>query len=304
MMKPSLVLALILSAGCAHVQAASGPPTPVVIAPGVLTVQADSAEDAGAQARVVLAARAALPALLRFGRPGTPVTILVLPSHEALEEAIHRPSFRWLRAWARYDVVYLQSPRTWGLFAGGEGQLTEMLTHELTHCAMFQAAGLPDNWTQKGIPLWFREGMASWAAGQEGRRWSRARLATELRDRPGIDPILQSEALYRSEPSLVYSTAHWAFVGLLDRVGTKGIEALLADMKAGGSFRTAFAQALGLSVELFERELLVELRGEGTLRHRSAAPILNSWERAAADGWRWGFWDARSEGRRPAGRRS
>jgi hypothetical protein len=201
---------------------------------------------------VATAAARALPALLRWGPLTRPVTVVVLPSHEALERQVHRPGYGWLRAWARYDVVYLQSPRTWGWFQGTPSQLAETLTHELTHCATFQATGGPDDWIGRDIPLWFREGMASWAADQGWRRWSRQRLANALRERPKLDPLEEAEALYRDQPELVYSAAHWAFVYLWRRFGEAKVRELLGAMKGGAAFPVAFHRALGVSLADFE----------------------------------------------------
>ena len=50
------------------------------------------------------------------------------------------------------------------------GQVAELLTHELTHCLMYQRSATADSWPYKGIPLWFREGMASVTAHQGYRR--------------------------------------------------------------------------------------------------------------------------------------
>ncbi len=258
-----LALSCLLLAGCETLGPL--PPAPVEVAPGLLEVRGESGTDADAVAEIAAAARAALPALGRWGPPSHEVTIDVLPDHGALERAIRRPGWPWLRAWARYDVVYVQSPRTWGLFAGGAASLRDLLTHELTHCAMFQAAAGPDDWTSRRIPLWFREGMASWAAKQGDRRFTRHELAEILR-RPGgaeLHPLRDGEALSLRRPALAYSAAHWAFLALIARFGEPGVRRVLDAMRSGLTFRAAFERALGLSEDDFARAFRADLLRQG-----------------------------------------
>jgi hypothetical protein len=93
--------------------------------------------EAGAARRVADALAQAIPRAERWGRLRAPVTIVVHPSHEALEAAVHREGYRWLRAWARFDSIDLQSPRTWNLLIPpSDRDLEELLAHELTHCVM------------------------------------------------------------------------------------------------------------------------------------------------------------------------
>ena len=60
--------------------------------------------------------------------------------------------------------------------------LNELLTHELTHCVMYQRAGTDLNWSLKGIPLWFREGMASVTAGMA--TWCQPSTVSRPEDQP------------------------------------------------------------------------------------------------------------------------
>lgn len=250
------VLALSLAA-CAH---APPPRGSIEVAPGVLLVRCEDGVCARDCAEVEEAARRALPALRRWGSLAAAVEIEVLPTHEALEEAIRRPGWSWLRAWARYDDVFLQAPGSWGTFQGRIASLSTLLSHELTHCAMFQAAAGPADWTSRRIPLWFREGMASWAAGQERRRLARSALAPPLAQDTSLDPFADGEALSRSDPGLVYSAAHWAFVDLVARFGEAGVRRVLAAMKSGLDFPAAFGAALGISPADFTEDELRRLR--------------------------------------------
>ena len=96
-------------------------------------------EDVARQVRSAL--RAAVPVAERWGALPALVTITIHPTHEALEQAARRPGRAWLRAWARRESIELQSPRTWSRGSASEADLAELLSHELTHCAMYQALG-------------------------------------------------------------------------------------------------------------------------------------------------------------------
>ncbi len=106
---------------------------------------------------------------IRWDGPRANFEIVIHESHEALEKAVNRLGYPWLRAWTRYDVIHIQSPRTWGLPEWRE-PFRELMLHELFHLVMYQAVGTPSNWTTRVLPLWYREGMASSASGQSYRR--------------------------------------------------------------------------------------------------------------------------------------
>ena len=118
-------------------------------------------KDTSAAGMVRLAVERALPKLARWGAFDDSVTIVIHPNHAALERAANRSGYDFLRAWARYEQIELQSPRTWTLLGASQSQVDELLLHELTHSLMYQVASDMMGWTRKGIPLWFREGMAS-----------------------------------------------------------------------------------------------------------------------------------------------
>ena len=169
--------ALATAMGCALAACAphvpdEAPALSDTIVVGESTVRLEyQARDAAAARRVAEALVKALPCAERWGQLRVPVTVVLHPSHAALEEAVHRDGFAWLRAWARFDTIDLQSPRTWNLiFPPTLAEIEELLAHELTHCVMYQRAGTASSWPYKGIPLWFREGMASVTAGQGYKR--------------------------------------------------------------------------------------------------------------------------------------
>jgi hypothetical protein len=220
-----------------------------------LTFHAQDRDDAE---RVREAAERALPAVQRWGALRDPVSIDLAPDHTALEEAADRDGHPWLRAWARYDTITVQSPSTWmPLIAPTQRDVDELLLHELTHCAMYQSAASRTEWRRKGIPLWFREGMASVTA-EQGYRWATLEELAALYDR-GLDPLQQRE----DDPHPVYGAAHHAFAFLIKRYGEDAVRTTLQAMKAGAIFPDALTSAIGVSPAQLLRdfERYVRLRG-------------------------------------------
>lgn len=232
-------------------------------------------EDAKAAAQVGRALARAVPRATRWGRIEKEVTITLHSTHAALEAAVHREGYEWLRAWARFQTIDLQSPRTWGWFGARDAEVDELLTHELTHCVMYQAAASEWTWPHKGIPLWFREGMASVTAGQGYRRttheglWSFysksvpgagdgypaafARAARGFVSQEG-DPVTDPEPLYQDRSDVVYGAAHRTFEFLLSRYGEERVRAAMALMREGRSFEKAFEEAFGIGEAAFASE--------------------------------------------------
>ena len=210
--------------------------------------------DSTVVAQVSPALEEAAPSIGRWGELRSPVKLEVLPTHELLEEAANRQGYDWLRAWARYDEVFFQSPRTWGLVGPTRAEVTELLTHELTHCMMYQQSADRLSWSEKEFPLWFREGMASYTAGQ-GYRWPRLEeLARFLESHPNQDPIGRPEDLYKTESDMVYSAAHHAFTYLVQQHGEQAVRALLHAMLPGPKFSEAFAQTIGMRPDDFSSQ--------------------------------------------------
>jgi len=200
------------------------------------------------------ALRKARQSVQRWGGLPDGVTVRVYPSHATLERAIGHYGYEWLRAWAQYQVIHLQSPRTWGI--PYDDQLDELLTHELTHVAMYQAVGTPDDWAERELPLWFREGMASVTAKQGYRRTPPNEIAEQMRADPDLDPLRPNSNLLRHRKDLVYGAAHWAFEHLLLLGGTAAdgearLRDLMARMRRGDSFSKAFRGIWGMSPKIF-----------------------------------------------------
>jgi hypothetical protein len=247
---------LLLSA-CATVarQGPLGSEHRVVLGTGVFLLSA-TAEDTASERLVSEALAVAVPKVERWGRFAAPVSVRIHPTHEALEQAVNRIDYPWLRAWARYDTIDLQSPRTWSMLGASRGQVVELVTHELTHILMYQRIGTASDWSRKSIPLWFREGMASVTSQQGYRRPGLPEVRRWLREHPRMDPIGDADRLYRTENDIVYGAAHRAFERLEERFGDEAIGRLMDRMRAGDRFEKAFSTALGEPPHVFTADFL------------------------------------------------
>jgi hypothetical protein len=219
----------------------------------VLVRYAPRDEAVARQVRRVL--RAAIPQAERWAKLSAPITITIHPTHRALEAAAHRPDHPWLRAWARPEGIELQSPRTWSRGEATDGELAQLLAHELTHCVMYQAVG-GDVRVARTIPVWFREGMATWSAGES---------FAAVPPVPGERGALAVTALaYQADSSRVYATADRAFRLLVRAHGEDSVRALLASLREGHEFDHAFERAVGLSVQEFESEFATSVPRESS----------------------------------------
>lgn len=261
---PALACAAALSA-CAHA-GRTGPAATLSLRDGVEVVFVEGARRDGERvARILPEALATVTD--RWGELRAPLRVEVLPDHAALEDAVDRHGYPWLRAWARYGEVWLQAPSTWGLLGASDTALRELLVHELTHVVMYQQVARESDWRKTRIPVWFREGMASWTARQGYRRTKLADVAAWVRDHPDLDPIADADSLYQHEDEVVYAAGHHAFSFLVDRYGVPAVRALLARMYATGeSFPDAFEATIGLPLESFEADFARFVRLEGWRR--------------------------------------
>ncbi|MCP3141157.1 hypothetical protein [Pyxidicoccus xibeiensis] len=228
--------------------------------------------DTGAASQVKLAVERALPKLARWGTFDDSVTIVIHPNHAALERAANRPGHDFLRAWARYEQIELQSPRTWSLLGANQAQVDELLLHELTHSLMYQVASDRLGWTRKRIPLWFREGMASYTAEQGYRVSSLVDLERFWRSQPGADPLTEADTLYQGSSDIVYGAAHHAFTFLVRRYGETAVRAVLHAMSRGPDFPEAFAEAVGVRHEDFLQDFRRYVRWQGFKGGRQLKP--------------------------------
>lgn len=248
--------------------AASGCVTPLASLTRVTTVtagaqrfelksQPDATED---ELRLRRSLERAVPKLERWGGLQGPVTIRVAPTHDELERAVGRNGFDWLRAWAQYDDLIIQSPGSW---AGTDRDVDELVVHELSHCLLFQRAGTRQTWATKGIPLWFREGMATVTAEQGLRFPSLEDLADWLLRTGASDVFGQAEALSQTAYGQIYGLSFHAMRFLLRRYGDSAVTKTMEGMGSGSMFDAAFERAVGLAPRRFEADFLnyVRLRG-------------------------------------------
>jgi hypothetical protein len=259
--RAAVALALAAASGCAHVP--SGPLREEELSlTGARFRLEYVADDAAAAREVAHALELAIPRVARWGGLATEVTVRIHPSHAELERAIGRDGYPWLRAWARFRSIDLQSPTSWGLLDGGRARLAELIAHELAHCAMYQRAGDEVNWAYQGIPRWFTEGLASVTAGQEWRHGDIGRLYRDYERHGGRaaldaaegDPLDASEVLYQERSEEVYRAAHHAFAFLLARYGEARVRGVLARMSRGDRFPSAFRGAIGIGEPEFAAE--------------------------------------------------
>jgi hypothetical protein len=220
-------------------------------------------KDAEDAARIQRAVDEALPRLARWGTLRETVTIKVMPNHKSLANAVQQRELGWLRAWSRYDEVLVQAPATWGLVGASQPQINELLIHELTHSLMYQLAANRLGWSRKQIPLWFREGMASYTAEQSYRWVTLEELARHLERFPTSDPVRKPSELYREDSNLVYGAAHHAFSFLVRRYGEDAVRALLAEMRSGQDFTEAFESVIGVPSDTYVRDFTRYVRWRG-----------------------------------------
>ncbi len=234
-----------------------------------------STEDDSQHARIEWATTRAAHELDRWGGLESPVTLNVLPSHAALEQVTGRYGYGWLLAWGQYDTVSLQSPRTWRP-PPRDDDIAEWLTHELTHCLMFQRSATSSTWTEKEIPLWFREGLATVTARQGYRYETLESLATWQLAHPELDIFTEGEALSEKASDQVYGISYHAMTFFIRRYGDVAVLGTMHNMKEGDLFPAAFTKAVGITPVAFAREFenylrLRGFRGFGLPVHR---PIL------------------------------
>ena len=269
MARPALALALLLAAGCAHRQAAPVElhSRDVEFGDARFRLRWSPEDDESARQVERLLERAA-SRVQRWGSLAEPVTITIHPSHDALEDAVQKPGYSWLHAWAKYQTVDLQSPRTWGFRGAPDRKVEELLTHELTHCAIYQLSGNDLTWMFKEIPRWFSEGLATYTAGQ-GYRFPGVEELWQFYQRtsPGAgfgepsgggrgprapapmygDPIVDSDPIYQDQSDIVYGAAYHAAEFLITRYGEERVHAVLANMAEGMRFPAAFREAIGIT---------------------------------------------------------
>lgn len=258
------VLAALLLSACATLPLGSSlaHTTPVDLGDARFVLQFQPV-DAAQAAEIAALLPSVMARLHRWGSFEAPVTIFIHPSHQTLEDAVSHQGYPWLRAWARFDTIDLQSPRTWSITGASPAQVRELLTHELTHCLMYQRSGSAWSWPFKGTPLWFREGMASVTAEQGYRRPTPERIRDWLKAHPDRDPVGKGDDIYQSDPDIVYGSAHRAFEYLIEKQGEGVVATILMEMKHGAGFGEAFRRSTTMTVSSFEQQFREFILAEG-----------------------------------------
>jgi len=261
-MRLSTALLLLLT-GCTGPLASLNHKATLTVPSGTYTLRT-SDPDAGAteQSRFHGSLERISPLLGRWGKLPKPVTLYVVPDHATLEEAVNRHGYGWLRAWAKYDDIVLQSPRTW---AAGPKDITldKLLLHELTHCLLFQRSGNALTWRLRGIPMWFREGMATVTAGQGAQFPALEDLRTWAVAHPDLDVFTDGDALSKNWFNETYGLAHHAFAFLVKRYGDAAVQATMTNLGFGFDFPDAFERAVGIPVATFTGDFMTWLRLRG-----------------------------------------
>jgi hypothetical protein len=245
-----------------------------------------SGEDRDAARDVRRALERAVPRIERWGGLRHPVTVTIHPNHEALEAFADRHGYDWLHAWAKFDTIDVQSPRTWTERPSAR-ELDALVTHELTHCAMYQLAGGDLTWMYKEIPRWFSEGLATFTAGQ-GDRYAGLedlhRFYTSPRSGEGAgepprapasatvvaasgDPVLDPDPLYQEQWWIVYGAGHRAAEFLVARYGERRVLELLRAMGTGLRFPAAFRRVIGITDVEFAADFRRYVIWEGWRKH-------------------------------------
>ena len=238
-----LAVPILLAAGCAHAARTA-------TAPESIEIQ-QSGEDGEAALQLARVLPGALERVERWGGLSAPVVVRIQPTSEALAATAGRPGATWLRGWARRGTLDIQSPRTWSRGRASDEAVATLLTHELTHCLLFQRIG--GDWARRDVPSWFEEGMASFTAG-------------ERHARADASALVPATAGHRVDAALAYGTADRAFRYLVTRHGEEAVRALLDGLAGGQGFAVAFQGATGSPVAAFEEALRAHLQAATAVR--------------------------------------
>ncbi len=268
-MKRAIVLLAFVS-GCAGPLGALRVERPLALENARFTIKSDGTIDPDVQ-RIERALEKTPAGLERWGGIDAPVTVYLVNTHDDLESAVRKRGYGWLRAWSRYDDVIFQAPSTW---TSSDEVVDELVLHELTHCLLFQRSGTATTWREKKIPLWFREGMAVVTAKQQRLYPSLEDAAHWVEQNPDHNIFVEGEALSEAHYLEVYGFSLHAFTFLERRYGAPHTIALMVAMHAGADFPTAFQQAMGTTLELFQGDFFNYLRYRAFRGSGRTLPLL------------------------------
>lgn len=187
-----------------------------------------------------------IPAMKLVGleEPGPPIKVYLVP--EGSVEAKRAPSWAMAYAVGNAGFVVMIPSR---IPSYPDGDLDQVLRHEIAHVLVARAA------KRYGVPRWLNEGLAVIAA-REWRFEDRGRLLLEgfRRNRTSMSDIeLEfSGGAYSSHRAYAVSVAFVRF--LLDQEGSHIAARILDRVSEGKTFRTAFREATGRSLQSVEKD--------------------------------------------------
>lgn len=180
-----------------------------------------------------------------FTRPSAAVRLLLAPDAQTFREWVGAGAPEWGAAIAfpsQQRIVMFG--RDQGA-ASGDPRIT--LRHELAHLIVYEKLG-------PGVPRWFDEGYASFAAGEWGREelfaTSVGLVWRGLPTLAGLDSGFYSGA-ERAQRS--YALAHRAVAELAGLDRERGLALLFGHWEREGTFERALRRAHGMSSEEFEK---------------------------------------------------
>lgn len=178
---------------------------------------------------------------------GKPILVRVLHGDEAFQAAL--PGAGAMTEWAAgvafpgYDLILLKiDPNT-------RFTVHDVFRHEVSHIALERAVA------GRALPLWFVEGVAVRQAGERlAERWQRTAEATLG---SGLLPLAALDARFPQDGAqvdLAYAEAA-SFVGyLLQKSGWGALRRVIALVRSGDSFASAFRSTYGRPLEEVEAD--------------------------------------------------
>ncbi len=180
--------------------------------------------------------------------PGTHrIVIQIAPDATTFRQWVGNETRRWAAA-----VAFIHQHRV--VVQGGRpgadaGNPMQVLRHELAHIALHDAVG-------DAAPLWFSEGYASFAAGEDrDDGFLATNVALLLRPLPtlaGVDSMLVSTSATEARAGYALALRAVSDLAVLDR--EQGLELLLTALRERGSFDLATRRVFAMTAERFERD--------------------------------------------------
>ncbi len=201
-------------------------------------------------------------ALSRWGRFLRPVTVRTTEDRSALRHAAKATSAVLLCGLADLDSVTLLAPHRW-LSAPAHHDLRDVLVHELAHVLLFQRCTPADRSTYAVLPMWMREGQASFAA--EGP--PSPNLRRTVAGYTNLAALVAANATaLAAHGAACYTVATLVFAGWLECFGDRRLAALCGQMRRGLSFNQAHQRACGVDVASFEASWVASVIAESKTR--------------------------------------